>query len=370
MIVCFDCPPETKAILDRLVRTQGYEDLSRAIVSAVENLDVLSRTIGGGKSLVVESGGSVVSQSPNDTKAVLGTGNIAASRGRHSLDVPGIFTLPRILSHEPAVENPIRERLDGGPVPPKQWLFGMYNKLLPLKASCRAIANVIVNDFTQGIPMPEVSDVAAQIALQAQLLGTSLRGHDRVYRLNRDNAISLGFPSSAKDEKSRQRFASQFVARIMKGTSLTGFPYEYGLLGITADRFPLVNLTRAGWEFAMLRNPILDDSQESPSVVLSGEEQSFLLEHIRNHVPGEWWLFSTILDILSAGARTASEIDDKIAAIFEPKLKVEPSLSTARTGAVSRMMDLGMLTRVRQGLSIEYVVLRSYDGDAGEYANS
>ncbi len=358
MIVCFNCPPKIKAILDRLVRKEGYEDISQAIVSAVENLDVLTEQISNRASLVLN--GQVPSTSVRESMA--GDDRDRESRGTagtkagNLVGVPSIFAKPSRSESTFAEDNEVRQRSGLRPVPHRYWLFGMYNKLLPLKASCRAIANTIIDHFPGGVPITEVPNLSAAIAEDAQVLGASLRRHDKTYGLNRDNAISLGFPSSGKDEKSRRRFAKQFVARLSKGETLTGFPYHYGFVSLTRTNVPLLCLTKAGWEFASIPNPVLDHEQESQSQKLSEAECSFLMHHIRKYVPAEWWLFQRIMDVLGEKELTAKEIDDRISDIYEPRLNPDPSLATARSGAMSRMGDIGLVARIRQGVSMAYIL--------------
>ncbi len=364
MIVCFHCPPKIKAFLDRLVREEGYEDISQAIVSAVENLEVLTEQIGGQLSIVLdeppleEAGGVQSTMSPNESSLTL-TSSVSK---KDTTQIPEIFAMPSVSHHDHWSENEVRDRFSDRPIPPKFWLFGMYNKLLPLKASCRAIANTIIHEYPKGIPITQIPVLSDRIAAQAQRMSRMLNQHDKTYRLNRDSSISLGFPSTKKDEKSKQRYANQFVARYSSGSGLSGFPYQYGLFVLDESDLPLLNLTQAGWGFASIANPVLDQSQEYPAQKLSSDECMFLRGHIAKYVPGEWWLFRQVLQIVSDTNKTASQIDAELATLFDPALTVEPSLSTARSGVISRMTDLGMLSKTRDGLVLSYIAADQVDG--------
>ena len=88
---------------------------------------------------------------------------------------------------------------------------------------------------------------------------------------------SLAFPTSGKgSEKSCLRFAQQFVGNVNKKGEVLGFPSEMKLLTCLNGKSPRILLTKAGWRFGTIPNPVLEGTQATPMQKLSDEERSFL----------------------------------------------------------------------------------------------
>lgn len=351
MIICFECPREVKDIIDRLVKQDLYTDMSEVITTAVLNLDVLRKAVNSEGSLVLEStafGPASVVEKDSDGKEL----QRHKSPGRPRT-VPALFRHPAPKVDLRVGENRILQCDQEPPLPPKDWVFGMYNKLLPLKSSCRAVANIMSTEYPHGIPISQFEQIAANVAEEATALGDYLRKIESKYDMGRDDLLSLGFPSRGKEEKSKHRFATQFVGRL-SNQQVGGFMAVYGLLSTCSEERPVAAITQAGYDFACLENPILDGMQPQPREVLSSQERTFLLDHLENHVPYEWWLITRIAQTIGTGRLSSADLDSEIAAMYTPKLHIEPHLSTARSGAVSRMIDLGVVRRIREGRNIFY----------------
>ena len=178
-----------------------------------------------------------------------------------------------------------------------RWIFGQHNKLLPLKASIRALANMCL-DQGGGVPLVKAS---TEIATASEILGTYLRGIDQNQGLVREEALSTAFPSATTDiNKSRLRFSNQFVGALNKRGQFRGFPIDLKLVNYKNPKGPKVLLTEAGWAFAALRNPMLDGGAYTGEK-LGEEERAFLIQHIRNNVPVEDFAIRAVLAALGAG---------------------------------------------------------------------
>src|SRR5262249_38290471 len=127
------------------------------------------------------------------------------------------------------------------------------------------------------------------------------------------------------------------------------------------SRIPQILLTEAGWHFAAMSNPILDDGRDGRQAKFSDEEVEFLVGHIRDRVPAEAFAYKLIFEAIENGARTPEKLDDALEE-YLPKRKDKPFtrafLTTQRAGVVSRMIDLGLLQRVRDGINVTYAVTR------------
>lgn len=45
MVICFECAPETKKLLDSMVESGAYKDYGEIILSAIENMSVLHKEL-------------------------------------------------------------------------------------------------------------------------------------------------------------------------------------------------------------------------------------------------------------------------------------------------------------------------------------
>ena len=130
--------------------------------------------------------------------------------------------------------------------------------------------------------------------------------------------------------------------------------FEMGFINFVDDSQNLIQLTPEGWEFAILENPVLDDSQENPSQKLSESEVSFLLQHINRHVPIEQSAYNTLLELINAGNNTPDALDRALDKVQMAEDLSEAAVYTARSGAISRMSELGLVCKNRNGLYTTY----------------
>jgi hypothetical protein len=170
--------------------------------------------------------------------------------------------------------------------------------------------------------------------------------------------MKAAFPTSdINGGESRLRFGNQFVATF-KREKLQGFPADLKFVVCDGGKEPRLLLTRSGGAFAALPNPVLDTHDEFPRNKLSEEEVAFLLSHIKDYVPEELSAFVSVIDGIE-GANTPDGLDSYLRSRFnlpdEAAMKAS-FLSTQRTGVISRMVDLGLLGRAKDGLRVTYVV--------------
>ncbi|MFN2453471.1 MAG: hypothetical protein ABR577_04560 [Pyrinomonadaceae bacterium] len=369
MIICFNCSPETKELLDKLLKTSQYTDYAEAISIAVANQAILQEQISKNGSLVIDEVPSLISQSFNLIKELSigrskpqGTTNIKVEDHlvNRSSEIPPIFLLDGLNNSIPSIAHlPADFWTRGQEVPLDRWLFGQYNKLLPAKANCRALAHLLQND-TKGVTL---EDAILKIADEAIILGELLSRHDEVNKVSRDDALATAFPcGSEKADKGRVRYANHFIASVNKQGQVSGLLIDLKLINFKAGKIPRLLLTDIGRQFSILRNPILDGEQESPAQKFTKEEVAFLLDHITRNVPVEDFAYRAILIAILEGANTPDHID-RVLQKYVPKdtnRNLSNSfLSSQRSGAISRMADLGLVERVRDGVKVSYSVTDS-----------
>jgi hypothetical protein len=111
--------------------------------------------------------------------------------------------------------------------------------------------------------------------------------------------------------------------------------------------------------FALLRNPILDSDSLEVQRKFYPDEITFLLHHIRSFVHVELFAFQILLRAISEGADSPEALDQALNRLVpgaEEKSFKPSFLSTQRSGALSRMVDLGLIIRKRDGVRVSYAV--------------
>jgi hypothetical protein len=348
VIICIDLSPRTKDQLEKLLEIGGYRDYSEAVAVAVANQLLLHDQAHANPGTTSE----LIHRQPIavDNK----NGNVAQPMA--TLHVPELFSHLGLASNAPRLADYPTDDLAAGDISVDRWIFGQHNKLLPVKATCRALARLMMADSKGSLASAKT---ASEIASEAVKLGDYLRNLDKISGVHRDEALSFAFPysDSPNGDKSRLRFANQFVASVTKQGSLTGLPFELKLLNHDSSRSPQILLTEAGWLFAEMRNPILDDGKDGRQAKFSGEELEFLRAHICNRVPAEAFAYKLVLEAIAHGANTPEKVDDALEE-YIPKRQDKPFtrafLTTQRAGVVSRMIDLGLVERIRDGINVTY----------------
>lgn len=356
MVICFSVAPAAKTALDELMGSREFKDISEVISMALVNYRVIH-------GVVKKEGHSLINTEeqapPGASQPERHGDNPPQSRSSplpRFVAIPEIFgtcrpDLDRLELISPA-EQPLPLSLD---IPPKDWLWGQYNRFLPVKATCRALLRLVA-DSPMGVPL---DDAVSRISYAACTLGDVLGDMDSRVQRRREDAISAAFPTTAYDgAQARLRFGNQFVGVIKQGI-LLGLPAGLKLVGCHPSKVPLLSLTKQGAEFAALENPALDTRDQWVSRTLSDAEIQFLLDHIKRAVPEEASAYVSLIDGIVGGADTPDKLDAYLRQRFELENNdaMKPSfLATQRTGAVSRMVELGLLARERSGLHVTYVV--------------
>jgi hypothetical protein len=365
MVICFNCSPAAKTALDELIVAGEFKDRNEVISCAIENFAVLHKHVAENGTMIFDAlvgsrptadGSLRIGKSPGTQHSQVSSGQMKQAAGKTPPPTPEIFTLEDFPDRLAAVAQPPPDRRRAGEaVPLEEWVFGQYNKLLPAKASCRAIARSL-KDEPKGV---DISEAAWQIADEAWALGDVLGARDVLYGFDRDSTLATAFPRTSDG---RRRYASQFVASITKEGRVSGLLVDLKLINRAEGTGSSMLLTEAGWRFAAMQNPVLDNGGERPTRRFSEEEVEFLLDHIARNVPAEDFAYRAILKAISSGADSPEKIDAALGQYVSPEARAnlsKPFLSTQRSGAISRMTDLGLLTRVREGVRVTYLITLS-----------
>lgn len=361
MIICFKCSKETKDQLDELLKVGAYSDFSEAIALSVAN-QLLLHTRVSGESIGMLT--DTTSFQRDGRKGGSGGGNLSeGSPGQTPIEnlpindlskygVPDLFRVHFHSPHGPIAESREEPSDHESENQPESWLFGQFNKLLPAKASCRALSNLIAGE--KGVDLQEAGKT---IAAAATDLGGHLSMLDRRFNRDRDDKHCIAFPSYGSADKGRLRYANQFVGSFNKEGVLSGMLVDLKLLHTITSRTKEVSLTQAGWTFALLKNPVLQNEIVENDDKFSVEEREFLINHIVSSVPRERSAFLSVLSAIADGNDTPDKVRASVIAKASGNHdETSQYVATQITGAISRMNDLNLLYRQRDGVRVKYVL--------------
>jgi hypothetical protein len=358
MVICFNCDSHTKQLLDRLLASGQCEDYGELIRLAISNLSVLQAEVATDGHVLIEGQTELGANATSAPAARAGAKAMSSERRAKQSGVPSLFSVKGIGTPPGHITVVAPETGQCDLIGLDRWVFGQYARLLPAKATCRALAH-IVGDASDAVPLEEA---ASSIAAAAANLGDYLRELDEQLDLKRDEALSTGFPATGrKGEKGRLRYATQFVGSVDSRGHLSGLVGDLRLVACLRRDPPYIALTDIGWGFAALENPVLDNRRENPSQKFTAEETSLLLTHIATSVPSERCAYAVILRAVADGFAEPTALDERILEMAPPApgrpVPVSAGLlATQRSGAISRMADLGLVERLHAGVRVSYVV--------------
>ncbi len=349
MVICFQCPEDTKAKLDTLI-SEGHRDYAAVITAALDVYAEISKGLKERSSIVIGDTRTTSSASVTNAEEPIGSPP-ELSRGVPALFDPDGLERPGDV----VVAEPDPERWNSGDrVPVDQWLFGQYNRLLPLKASIRGLARMLM-DSPDGVMLEEAREELSSAAAE---LGVVLRSTDDSNGTSRDEALATAFPADGrKRDRSMERYAAHFVGEhFVSENTVRGFAFDMRMAGMVGEG-PTISLTKWGWEFALLTSTVLDSDTVVTGPRLSGDERAFLNDHVQRRVYREHYAHGCVADAIAAGAFTPDALDEWLRShlVVETSDITAAHLTTQRTGAIARMMELGKVRRIRDGVKASYV---------------
>jgi hypothetical protein len=238
-------------------------------------------------------------------------------------------------------------------VPVERWIFGQQNRILPVKVNARMFANLIASserDLDLDVVATEVSRGAGDVYAYLHRIDIR-RGHKK------DDLLATAFPEPGS-EKAASRYANHFVAYESTRGTLSGMLIQWKFASVKRAKGRTRLLpTRECIEFANLKNPLLDSSAMPASgpAKLSEEEIRWALTHIANNVPVETSAYLMLLRGIDSGASAPESLDRFVRETTEVKKETtDDFVGTQRAGAISRMVDLNLVRRVRSGTRVTY----------------
>jgi len=246
-------------------------------------------------------------------------------------------------------------------------LSGYINRLLPVKFVLRILAILTLNseaydkengwqiesELESEIALSHLREVSSKTATYASKW---LKSIDDASGSSRGSEVATGFPT---DEKSRERFVTQFVGSSRK-KELSGAIFDMGFANISSFMgFALdeVRFTPQGWDFAMLPNPLLDGMEGwKTGKRFSDNEISFLLNHFKSNVKSEWNFKIEIMELIGSGMNRPQSLEE---AIIESHGWEKAQASVRKNGVLSRMQELELIDRTKEGREVTYHLTES-----------
>ena len=247
-------------------------------------------------------------------------------------------------------------------------LSGYFNRILTVKYVLRMMATLTLSNdsFDSKEGWDETTDETVKLSdLREKSWKTASYAKDTLLLMDKlleskgieGPKISVGFPN--KDTKSKERFVSQFVGSHRKN-ELTGALFEMGFasirsfMGMSTEE---VWFTTFGWHFALMENPVLDQTEGwEKGNRFSDDEVKFLLEHFRRNVPAEWDFILSIAEMIRKGINESLAINGYL---IEHRGWNANKASVYRTGVIGRMQEMGLIQRIKSGTKVEFVLTES-----------
>lgn len=234
-------------------------------------------------------------------------------------------------------------------------LWGQYYKFLPAKVSLRVLAAMSKDSPPN---YGEFRQAATEVAVR---VGQLLAKRDKKLGRKFGEELFTCFPMNT--DKSRGRFMNQYVVYRKPSTGkIDGLPAKMKWLKAFADNGSVkVGITKDGYEFAMIDNPVLDaEGNES----LSHEEKEFILSNITLNNEDEATHIFLVLDVIASGVSSRELLNQTLSARYAKRWNGAEGWSagvvnTYRAGAISRLYELGLIEKSRNGLTVAYKLSQS-----------
>jgi hypothetical protein len=204
----------------------------------------------------------------------------------------------------------------------------LTNRLGPLKASVRALANLAARDGE----WPRLRDFQAKAGHAARERGLQLQAEDRAAGRRARLKRSVAWPIGANPAAALERFAFAFTLGA-DGPAPVGPLATLGLASLADGR---VLLTRSGWELVVAPSPVLDGGEGT----LGSEEIGILRACLLKSSP-EREAVAEFIQAVSRAAGVQPRIDELLGA-WHSAWSADQA-AAQRSAMIGRLEELGVL---------------------------
>lgn len=326
-----ELPTAKVEAIKSLIDSGKYQDAQSFILTAIENQLYLEKQ-------PIERFTPVEAQTMQSSEETCSPSLTLSLLSRPDFEQPSNIT----------VQDPNPEVLNA------KYLWALYNRIFPVKVTLRVLLNLLRTNPTDSgyTDLIAVTDAAAS---EARKLNLVLSKIDKKSHRIHGEKLSAGLPHAG--HRALERFKSHFVGAINSKGHVEGAPALLRFINIRKDEagHPQIGITESGFRFAIMENPILDKSDYSR--VFHDEEIDFYLKHISEKLPKEYMLSMNMLKAIKNGNNTPNELV-KVIHDADPNISSKEAYAI-RSSAVSRLSELGMLTRRRDGVNVRYILSKS-----------
>lgn len=235
------------------------------------------------------------------------------------------------------------------------YLWGQYNRIFPVKVAVRVALNLARTKQAEYLPLAVLHEDAARAA---RMLGREIEREEKDTGRKRGEIISAGLPIGRAQDKAKLRFQNHFIGYLSRRNDDSGSKPRVGGAAPTLrfldikkdDRSIVAGLTELGLKFASMPNPVIESHDYSTP--FSAQEIDFLLDHIATQLPAEAKLIHLVLSCIKKGTASPNDLNAEVRS-FNPKWKGSEPV-TMRSGVVSRISELGLLVREKDGVKVTY----------------
>ena len=230
---------------------------------------------------------------------------------------------------------------------PNDCLWGQYNRIFPVKIALRILANMLKDDETV-----ELDLLHAQAVQAAREVGLLLKKEDKKSKRKYGDLLSTALPIGRDLAKTEKRFMNHFVGYYTRAGRIEGAPGALKFLSISEDEENVqrVGITESGLHFAAFANSVLDEGNFKTT--LNKEESLFYIKNVFENLPREKELNVLILRAIEKEKASPEDLNKAILPLSRGWS--DAMVNTMKAGAISRLNELGLISRSRRGFVVNY----------------
>lgn len=312
--------------INEMISSSKYSDINQFINVAIQSQLTLERT---GPPFTLKS------MSKNDSN--LGIGSLYDSQG---INFPDRVQLHHRESKDFPSIKPIKPEKS-------EWIWGQINRVLPIKLALRVLINGLV-EKGDSLLIDEFHELLADVSTKTKQV---LQQIDENENHSGSERFTTGFPKY-NNTNSKTRFVEQFGAANSKKSRPSGGLIHLGFANIDDD---VLIPTEMGLDFYRIPNNLFDVGDTDQA--FTREETKFYCKYTLKFHEGERNAFNLIYKYVQKGYNSPKKLREKLDIHLPTQWSMNQKV-TQVNGAVSRMADLNLLERLKNGRRVKYSITK------------
>lgn len=225
-------------------------------------------------------------------------------------------------------------------------LFSQYYRFLPLKCALYKLGELTGN-IGDAVSLDRAREYVTE---EIWPIREAIVNWEQRNDIKKQNKKSTGF--SKDRDQSMKRYLDHYVGKVQtQKQEPAGFGHDLGYISFQEEGKGIdwnIQLTSAGARFVQLKNPLLDNGPEAPT--LSEEEQALIVTTIRNELSEEYQFMKFIYGILDEAEASYTKYLEQYQSFMMESNMIgnNPSENYVRSsvaGVISRMVELDIVER-------------------------